>query len=264
MVDRLSPTDASFLHMEEDGVSQMHIAAVAIFEGPPPAYADVLAMIRGKLPLVPRYRQVVRPVPLDLGRPVWVDDPDFDLEQHVRRTALPPPGGKAELRGLVGRVMTKHLDRDKPLWETWVVEGLDDGTWALMFKTHHAMIDGVAGTDLMSVMMDITPQSSEPVPDDWRPEPAPGPVELAVDALVELGRSPYEQLRALRAATRRPRQAAERLAEIARGTAAIATIARPTRPSSLNGPIGQRRRCGPASWPPPKRSSTTTASGRSW
>src|SRR4051812_18818019 len=109
-VDRLSPMDASFLHVE-DGVSHMHIASVAIFEGPAPAHDDVVRMVAGKLPLVPRYRQVVRFVPLDLGRPVWVDDPHFNIEYHLRHTALPPPGGEGELRRLVGRVMAQQLDR---------------------------------------------------------------------------------------------------------------------------------------------------------
>src|ERR1700681_2429600 len=117
--DRLSPLDASFLHLEDD-VSHMHIASVAIFEGPPPLFTDVLAMVDAKLALVPRYRQVVRTVPFDLGRPVWADDPHFNIEYHLRHTALPAPGGESELRKLVGRVMAQQLDRSKPLWEIWV------------------------------------------------------------------------------------------------------------------------------------------------
>ena len=133
-MDTMSPLDASFLHIE-DGVSHMHIASVAMFEGPAPAYEEVVGMIRGKLPLVPRYRQVVRFVPLQLGRPVWVDDPHFNLEYHIRHTALPPPGAEDDLRRLVGRVMSQQLDRAKPLWEVWMVEGLDDGRWAMLSKT---------------------------------------------------------------------------------------------------------------------------------
>ncbi len=158
-LDRLSPIDASFLHVE-DGVSHMHIASVGVFEGPAPSYAEVREAIAGKLPLVPRYRQVVRTVPLDLGRPVWVDDPHFNLEYHLRHTALPAPGGEGELRRLVGRVMAQQLDRARPLWEMWMVEGLEDGRWAVLSKTHHAMVDGVAGTDLLSVVMDTSPESS--------------------------------------------------------------------------------------------------------
>ena len=159
--DRLSPQDASFLHIE-DHVSHMHIASVAIFEGPPPPFGDIVAMVDAKLDLVPRYRQKVRFVPFELGRPVWVDDPHFNIEYHLRHTALPSPGGESELRKLVGRVMAQQLDRSKPLWEIWVVEGLEDGRWAMLAKTHHALVDGVSGTDLLAVIMDLSPDAERP------------------------------------------------------------------------------------------------------
>jgi diacylglycerol O-acyltransferase len=240
-MDRLSPLDASFLHIE-DGVSHMHIASVAIFEGPAPTYDEVRRTIAGKLPLVPRYRQVVQFVPLDLGRPVWVDDPHFNIEYHVRHTALPPPGGEEELRKLVGRVMAQQLDRTKPLWEIWMVEGLEDGNWAALSKTHHAMVDGVSGTDLLAVIMDTSPTPSAPISDDWEPAAAPSPMQLATGAIVDMARSPYEQLRAARASMRVPRQAAAQLGEVLRGFANMRGIVRPTAPSSLNGPIGPHRR----------------------
>ncbi len=240
-VDRLSPMDASFLHVE-DSVSHMHIASVAIFEGPPPAYDEVVAMVAGKLPLVRRYRQVVQFVPLDLGRPVWVDDPHFNIEYHVRHTALPAPGGEGALRKLVGRVMAQQLDRNKPLWEMWIVEGLEDGRWAMLSKTHHAMVDGVSGTDLLSVIMDTSPEPSTPLPDDWMPEPAPSSRDLARQAVVDMVRSPYEQFRAVRASTRVPRQAARQIGEVARGVANMRGLIAPTPVSSLNGPIGPHRR----------------------
>ena len=177
--DRLSPLDASFLHIE-DGVSHMHIASVAIFEGPQPPFADIVAMVDGKLNLVPRYRQVVKSVPLELGRPVWVDDPHFNIEYHLRHTALPAPGGESELRKLVGRVMSQQLDRSKSLWEIWVVQGLEDGRWAMLSKTHHAMVDGVAGTDLLAVIMDLSPEPARPAPvARWSPRPTPSGAELA-------------------------------------------------------------------------------------
>ncbi len=240
-MDTMSPLDASFLHIE-DAVSHMHIASVAIFEGPAPAYDEVVGMVQGKLPLVPRYRQVVRFVPLQLGRPVWVDDPHFNLEYHVRHTALPPPGTEDDLRRLVGRVMAQQLDRSKPLWELWMVEGLEDDRWAILSKTHHCMVDGVSGTDLLTVVMDDSPQPSPPVPDDWRPEPAPSSTNLAVRAVVDTTLSPYEQVRALRARLRAPRQLGEQLAEAGRGLRSMAGLVRPTPPSTLNGPIGPHRR----------------------
>ncbi|MGP0031659.1 MAG: WS/DGAT/MGAT family O-acyltransferase [Acidimicrobiales bacterium] len=239
--DRLSPQDASFLHIEDD-VSHMHIASVAIFEGPPPPFADVVAMVDAKLDLVPRYRQVVRSVPFDLGRPVWVDDPHFNIEYHLRHTALPSPGGEDELRKLVGRVMGQQLDRSKSLWEIWMVEGLEDGRWAMLSKTHHAMVDGVAGTDLLAVIMDISPDAERPQPVPWTARPSPSSLELAAEALVELVRDPYEQLRAIRASTRMLRQGVRTTLEVGNGLVALAGLVRPTPVSSLNGPLGPHRR----------------------
>jgi len=240
-VDRMSPLDASFLHVE-DGVSHMHIGSVAIFEGPAPSHQELRSMVAGRLPLVPRYRQTVRFVPLDLGRPVWVDDPHFNLEYHVRHTALPAPGGEEELRRLVGRVMAQQLDRTKPLWELWFAEGLEDGRWAMVSKTHHCLVDGVSGTDLLTVMMDLSPEPSAPVPDAWSPSPAPSSAELAAQAVVDMLRSPYEQLRAVRASTRVPRQALGSAREVISGLGSWAGVVRPTPRSTLNGPIGPHRR----------------------
>ena len=231
-MDRLSPLDASFLHIEDDN-NHMHIASVAIFEGPAPECSEIMRMVESKLPLVPRYRQKVRFVPLGLGRPVWVDDPHFNLGYHVRATALPKPGGVPELRNLVGRVMSQQLDRTKPLWEMWMAEGLEDGHWALLSKTHHAMVDGVSGTDLLSVILDREPAPArEPVP-EFEPEEQPGRARLLVDALRERVQ-PYEQYRTARAATRQ-------LRDVGKGLRSLASLVRQTPPSSLNGPIGPHR-----------------------
>jgi WS/DGAT/MGAT family acyltransferase len=240
--DRLSPLDASFLHVEDD-VSHMHIASVAILEGAEPAFADIVHMIESKLELVPRYRQVVKSVPFELGRPVWVDDPHFNIEYHLRHTALPAPGGEAELRRLVGRVMAQQLDRAKPLWEIWVVEGLEDGRWAMLAKTHHALVDGVSGTDLLAVIMDLSPDA--PRPDHlapWTPRPMPSGLSLATDALVSILRSPYEQLRVARAQSRPLRRLASYALEVGSGLVAMGGLVRPTPLSSLNGPLGPHRR----------------------
>jgi WS/DGAT/MGAT family acyltransferase len=240
--DRLSPLDASFLHIE-DGVSHMHIASVAIFEGPPPSFADIVEMVEAKLDLVPRYRQKVRFVPFELGRPVWVDDPHFNIEYHLRHTALPSPGGESELRKLVGRVMAQPLDRSKPLWEIWVVEGLEEGRWSILAKTHHALVDGVSGTDLLAVIMDLTPNADRPEhPPEWTPHAEPSSTELVVDAIENMVHSPYEQLRAARAQTRLLRQATAYVGEVMSGVFALSGLVRPTPVSSLNGPLGPHRR----------------------
>jgi WS/DGAT/MGAT family acyltransferase len=240
-LDRLSPLDASFLHAE-DGVSHMHIGSVGIFEGPPPPFEKVLEMVRAKLSLVPRYRQVVRFVPFDLARPVWVDDPHFTLDYHVRHTALPAPGDTEQLRNLVGRVMGQQLDRDKPLWEIWMAEGVAGNRWAMLSKTHHALVDGVSGTDLLAVIMDLTPDATPAQADAWSPAPPPSGLRLAADAVTGLLRSPYEQFRALRARTRLPRQALRQATDVVKGLSSYAGIVRPTPVSSLNGPLGPHRR----------------------
>ncbi len=240
-MDRLSPLDASFLHIE-DGSSPMHIASTAIFEGPPPAHAEILKMVASKLPLVPRYRQRVRFVPFELGRPVWVDDNHFNLDYHVRHTALPAPGRDVQLRNLVGRIMSQTLDRTKPLWEIWVVEGLEEGHWALICKTHHAMVDGVSGTDLMGVILDSEPEPVRDSPPPWRPAPEMSGPEFLGAAVAERLVNPYEAVRTVRSLITRPRRLVQEISSNTRGMTALMSLAKPKEPSSLNGPIGPHRR----------------------
>jgi diacylglycerol O-acyltransferase / wax synthase len=240
-MDRLSPLDASFLHIEGD-VNHMHIGSIGIFEGPPPAYGQLTAAVQGRLALVPRYRQKVAMVPLSVGRPVWVDDPHFNLEYHVRHTALPEPGGEEELRRLVGRVMSQRLDRSKPLWEIWMVKGLEDGRWALVSKVHHCLVDGVSGAELLAVLLDLSPDVPAPIDDEWQASPTPSPTQLFRDAAVNLMSSPYEQVRAAGSIVRRPRRTIDALREVVKGSVALSSVVKPTLPTSLNGPIGPHRR----------------------
>lgn len=240
-MQRMSPLDASFLHLEDDN-SSMHIGSTAIFEGPAPTQDEFQAMVQPKLPLVPRYRQKVRFVPLELGRPVWEDDPHFNICYHVRHTALPAPGGQVQLRNLIGRVMSQMLDRTKPLWEMWVVEGLEDGHWALISKVHHAMVDGVSGTDLLAVMLDASPEPQRPPVTDWQPAAPASNLRLVTSAVAERAVSPYEIVRGARRIVRAPRQFATEVAETARGLTSMAGVAVPTAATSLNGPIGPHRR----------------------
>lgn len=239
-MNRMSPLDASFIHIEDDH-NQMHIGSTAIFEGPAPAFDHVRQMIVGKLPLAQRYRQVVRRVPFDLGRPVWVDDAHFNIDYHVRHTALPPPGGRDQLRNLVSRVMSQHLDRRRPLWEIWMVEGLEDEHWALLSKTHHAMVDGIAGTDLLALLLDDQPEPSSSVPDSWRPEIAPSDLRLLGDALIDYVASPYEQWRAARSLLRSQRAVAESVRRNIRGLSALAGVVSAAPASPLIGKIGPHR-----------------------
>ncbi|MCZ4493957.1 MAG: wax ester/triacylglycerol synthase family O-acyltransferase, partial [Conexibacter sp.] len=173
-LDRLTAVDASFL-AQEGPASHMHIGGIVLCEGPPPRFEEMLDHVRTRLHLVPRYRQRLAQPPLETGRPLWVDDPTFNLEYHVRQTALPSPGSEEQLMNLVGRIMSQQLDRSKPLWEMWIIEGLDDGGFAIISKTHHSLIDGIAGVDLATVMFDLTPVPVEPPhPDEpWQPHPEP-------------------------------------------------------------------------------------------
>lgn len=240
-MDRMSSLDSLFLHVE-DGINHMHIGSCAIFEGPAPAFDDLLALVDSKLPVLFRYRQRVRFVPGDIGRPVWVDDPHFNLAYHVRHSALPPPGDDDDLRRLMGRLMSQELDRERPLWETWVIEGLTGGRWAIISKVHHCMVDGVSGNDLITLLLDTSPHATISPATPWTPEPEPSAAELAFRAMAELVSSPAEQFRVLRAATRTPRRAMAYLSEVAGGLRSYSRIAVPATRLSIEGHIGPHRR----------------------
>jgi diacylglycerol O-acyltransferase len=245
MSERLSPLDAAFLDAEdEDPHASLAIASVAVLEGPAPAQDTLVAAIAGKLPLVPRYRQTLRTVPLDLGRPVWVDDPAFDVGYHVRRTALPAPGDDEALCRLVGRLMAQRLDRERPLWECWVVEGLAGGRWAMVSKVHHCMADGIAGTNLYRVLFDPTPEPAPPQPgeDGWTPAAAPSTLRLTATALRDLALNPFDQVRLLSSTLGSPRRVLRLATATARGLAALLGALGPASASSLTGPIGRPRR----------------------
>jgi diacylglycerol O-acyltransferase / wax synthase len=176
--DRLSAVDASFLAQEKQS-SHMHVGALVIFDGPPPSREEFHRHMESRLGRVPRYRQKLAFPPLEAGRPFWVDDPTFNLDYHVRHTALPKPGSVDQIRELAGRIFSQRLDRSKPLWEVWIVHGLEDGHFALISKTHHALVDGVAGVDIATVLFDLSPVPAEPEADAaWTPSPEPSDVAL--------------------------------------------------------------------------------------
>ncbi len=242
--DRLTAIDASFLH-QEGADSHMHVGAVTIFEGPPPHFEEFLDSLRVRLHLVPRYRQRLAQPPLQSGRPLWVDDASFNLEYHVRQTALPEPGSEEQLTLLTARIFSQQLDRSKPLWETWLVEGLQGNRFALISKTHHALIDGIAGVDLAQVLFDLTPVPQEiPHPDDaWEPAPQPNAIEMVAGGALGLVRSGLGVAGgALRALTR-PGDAVGELREAAEGLGEIVWAGlNPAPDTPLNVPIGPHRR----------------------
>jgi diacylglycerol O-acyltransferase len=242
-VDRLTPLAAAFLEAEDaDRAASLAIGSFAIFEGPAPAFDDFVEVIAGRLPLIPRYRQKVRHVPFDLAAPAWVDDPRFDLRWHVRNTALPAPGGPAEIGRLMSRVMTRRMDRSRPLWEYWFCEGLADGRWALLSKIHHSMVDGVSGTDLYRLILDPTPEPGTPVPDEWQPETPTGPLAFTAQAVWQLVTSPVAATRTVTRSLAAPRQVLRLTQETARGALALTGAVRPVHDTTLTGPLSGSRR----------------------
>ncbi|HEV3320210.1 MAG TPA: wax ester/triacylglycerol synthase family O-acyltransferase [Solirubrobacteraceae bacterium] len=243
-LDRLTPIDASFLHQEGPS-SHMHVGGLTIVEGPPPPMEEFLEQIRMRLHLVPRYRHKLAYTALDSGRPVWIDDPNFNLEYHVRHTALPTPGEPEQLRSLTARIFSQQLDRSKPLWEMWLIEGLKDDRFALISKTHHSLIDGIAGIDLATVLFDLSPDPP-PIKHSgraWRPHPEPGTPELIAAGLRGAVRAGVELAEGARDALAHPDRALARTREAAEGIGEIVWAGlNPAPATPLNVPIGPHRR----------------------
>src|SRR3954470_7060882 len=210
-MDRLSAIDASFLAGEKES-SHMHVGGVMIFEGPPLGREDMLEQIAARLHMVPRYRQKLAFPRFEMGRPMWVDDPSFNLEYHVRHTALASPGDLDQLRQLTARIFSQRLDRSKPLWESWFVQGLEGDRFAIINKTHHALVDGVSGVDLATVLFDLSPVPPEPgeVP-EWTPRPEPSQAQLIAEGVKGLLRRPVELGEAAVSAAVHPEQTIARV-----------------------------------------------------
>jgi diacylglycerol O-acyltransferase / wax synthase len=240
--DRLTGLDASFLHLERDS-AHMHVGSTLIFEGEPPPYDELVETIERRLHLVPRYRQRLAFVPMQQGRPVWVDDPHFNSRYHVRHTALPRPGTETELKRLSGRLFSQGLDRDKPLWEIWLVQRLKGDRFAIVTKTHHALVDGVSGVDIATVLFD-TARDPAPIPEpaSWIPRPLPSGAQLLADALLERATVPGEIARGVRALARGPRQVLDRVRRDLAAVGSLAWAGGGAPPSPLNVDIGPHRR----------------------
>ncbi|MDQ1635907.1 MAG: diacylglycerol O-acyltransferase / wax synthase [Frankiaceae bacterium] len=241
-LDRLSSVDAGFLHQEDGRDSHMHIGGIGIFEGPAPDEQSLLDHIGSRLKLVPRFRQKLVAAPLSSGRPMWADDVRFNLNYHVRRTALPRPGNELQLRRLISRVHSQRLDRTKPLWEMWIVEGLADDRWAVLTKTHHALVDGVGGIDIMTALLDLSPESREVGPDDWRAAREPGFVDLVGRGVSGAARNITEVGGKLLGRAFAPRQTAAEAVERVLGLADMARMTlSPAPPTPLNRTPGPHR-----------------------
>jgi diacylglycerol O-acyltransferase len=241
--DRLSGLDASFLSLERSG-AHMHVGSVLVFEGSPPPYDELVAKLEQRLHLVPRYRQKLAWPPLAQSRPVWIDDPHFNARYHVRHTALPAPGGEEELKALAGRVFAQGLDRSKPLWELWMVDRVGDDAFAVISKTHHALVDGVSGVDISTVLFDLEPDPPEPDPaPPWAPRPEPSGASLVADVVAERAGTPLDAARGVYAAVRHPERAVAGGGKAVGGLASMAAAGLGgAPPSPLNVRIGPHRR----------------------
>jgi WS/DGAT/MGAT family acyltransferase len=241
---RISALDASFLHLEKAG-ARLHVASVTVFDGPAPHYDELREHIESRLHLVPRFRQRLANIPLEQGRPVWIDDPHFNLRYHLRHAGLPAPGSEEQLKNLAGRVFAQRLDRTKPLWELLLVDGLENDGFALIAKSHHALVDGISAVDITTVLFDDTPDGPPVAPPrkQWTPRPLPSAAQLLSDAIVERVTHPSELRRNGRALLRTPRQflRATRDGLRAMGALSFAGLS-PTPATPLNVSVGPHRR----------------------
>jgi WS/DGAT/MGAT family acyltransferase len=242
---RLTTLDASFLYLEEE-TTAMHVGAVMTFRTPAGGfdYDRLVDLVSARIAGVPRYRQKVRSVPGHLANPVWVDDDEFDLTYHVRRSALPRPGSEQQLLDLVARVEERPLDRDRPLWEVYLVEGLSGGRFAIVTKTHQALVDGINAVDIGQLILDPTERVPGLPTDTWTAEPEPSDLDLVVGAISDLVRRPGDLVDAVIAGVGEVRAVGLRVAsEVGRVASAVAhTAARPAPTSPLNAEIGSARR----------------------
>src|SRR4051812_20804220 len=242
--DRLTGLDSQFLHLEDES-THMHVAGVMLFDGEPPEYEDFVEGIQSRLHLVPRYRQKLAFVPYGQGRPRWVDDPHLNLRYHVRATALPSPGSEEQLRALAGRVFSQQLDRDKPLWEMWLVEGIEGGRFAILSKTHHALVDGISGVDIFTILFDAKAEPDVPpaAGKRWLPRPMPSRSQMLAEALIERATVPREIVRGVRALFRGPRAILGGVRDSLVGLGALAWAgAAPAPDTPYNTRIGSHRR----------------------
>ncbi len=242
-MDRLSAMDVSFLE-NESATSHMHVGGIMIFEGPPPSYDDLLDHVRSRLHLVPRFRQKLAKPPAQTGRPFWVDAPSFNLEYHVRHSALPAPGSEEQLRLMAARIFSQRLDRSKPLWELWLVQGLTRKRFALLTKTHHALVDGVSGVDIATVLFDLQPVPKPTEEEDgWVPDQEPSNTTLLARGVEDLATVPLRAARRAQQAVERPRTEVARVREALEGVGELGwAFANPAPKVPLNVKIGSYRR----------------------
>ena len=241
---RISAVDASFLAREKAG-ARLHVASIAVFDGPAPSWDEVREHVEARLYLVPRFRQRLAEVPMNQGRAVWVDDPHFNLRYHLRHAGLPAHGDDEQLKVLAGRIFAQSLDRTKPLWEMWLVDRLGDGGFALIFKSHHALVDGISAVDITQVLFDAEPDASPPPPPEyaWVARPLPTSAQLLSDAIIERATHPQALAEGARGALEVPRKLVDRARDRLSDAGVLAFAARSSAPQTpLNVKVGPHRR----------------------
>jgi diacylglycerol O-acyltransferase / wax synthase len=240
-VERMNTLDAGFFFVEHENVP-MHIGSLAVFEGPAPSYTDVFDLFAAKLSLLPRSRQVVRAMPMQVIRPYWTDDEHFELRYHLRHAGVPPPGGPAQLRETASLFLAQRLDRARPLWEAWFLDGLEGGRWAVLWKVHHCMVDGIGGSGLMSALFDPSPRFSSPAPVPWEARPGPSVADVVVGGAVDTLIWPLRQLADLPGLLRARLPGTADALRFGRGLTGSARRLAVPAASSLNGSISPHRR----------------------
>src|SRR5215510_9609866 len=239
----MSTLDAGFFFAEHANVP-MHLGALAVFEGPAPSYEELTDHYAGKLSAVRRYRQVVRTAPLQMFRPVWADDEHFDIGHHVRRATVPEPGRTTELHSLAGQIYAQPLDRSRPLWEAWLLDGIETGRWAILLKVHHCMVDGIGGADLMTALFDLCPDPAPPVQlAPSKLQPLPSLADALASGLRDAVTRPLDVLAGVPGLIRQRLPTLDDVVTFTRGLASGAQRLTVSSASCLNGPIGPHRPC---------------------
>ncbi|MGH3355812.1 MAG: WS/DGAT/MGAT family O-acyltransferase [Nocardioidaceae bacterium] len=243
MTERLRAVDMSFLS-QESASTPMHVATLEVFEPPSDGfdYESLVALIADRIAFAPRYRQRLQTVPGHLANPIWVDDDDFDLTYHVRRSALPRPGSMEQLRELVARVMSRRLDRSRPLWEMYLVEGMEGDRFAVFSKAHQVLVDGIGTLDLGQMILDVEPGPRESAQDEWVPRPNPNTLSLVADAVTETLRRPGQAMETVRGGVVGAREGAIRARGAAEAVAGVMTTGRPAAEGPFAAKLSEQRR----------------------
>lgn len=239
-MDQLTAVDAMFLDVEDEN-TPMNIGGVSVHEGPAPSFDEIRSQVAGRLDYSPRYRQRIKRMPVGLGRPIWVDDVDFDLDNHLTEVDLGPAPTLEDICDHYAETMSKHFDRDRPLWKVQICRNLPDGEWAILWSVHHAVVDGIAATDLLALLLSPDKDAEPAEGQEWTPTPAPAKVQTVTSAARgEIG--PLKLARGVQGAAREPSRSIRHVARTLRGMLPVGrTLIESREATPINGPVGSSR-----------------------